>query len=186
MPRADIVRPADMGHPCDRKRCEEGMSLLEVLIASALILVIAVGLLPLLARSMINNAKGWRATESTAHSRSSLEEFLEKDLLHADLEVAGTETTQISHLTTGSDTVGDTNEGWWPDGVDISAKGRVEWTRTTTTRQYNVNDLATPIAGASSSPYVHLKESHVVLETTSTDAPLTEGRKLEIRVLKAF
>lgn len=163
------------------------MSLIEVLIASAILLVIAVGLLPLLTRSMLNNVQGWRSTTSTTFARSSLEELSRLDLMHDSLEVAGTESSQVMYYTDGApDKLGDADEGWWT-GAEISSKaGDTTWTRERKLRQYNLADLTTPIDGTTPSPFVHLKEAEVIFTGGDEQNAHGQGQTLRIRVLKAF
>ena len=52
---------------------QDGMSLVEVVISSALLLFVALGLLPLLARSAFNNISGLDSTQATQHARSEQE-----------------------------------------------------------------------------------------------------------------
>lgn len=52
------------------------MSLVEVMIAAAMLLFAAVGLLPLFARTTLNNLSGADASEATQHARSELDHLL--------------------------------------------------------------------------------------------------------------
>jgi len=58
-----------------RGRGERGMSLVEALIAMALLLLVAIGILPLFTRAMVNNAAGSEATAVANHARHRLEEL---------------------------------------------------------------------------------------------------------------
>lgn len=58
-----------------RGRFERGMSLVEALLAMALLLLVAIGILPLFTRAMVNNAAGGEATAVANHARHRLEEF---------------------------------------------------------------------------------------------------------------
>jgi Tfp pilus assembly protein PilV len=54
---------------------ERGLSIVEVLIASALLLIIALGILPLFSRSIISNRQGLDSTEVSNMARTQMEEY---------------------------------------------------------------------------------------------------------------
>lgn len=68
-------RPPDPPAPPPAGRGQLGMSLVEALIAMALLLMVAIGILPLFTRAMINNAAGSEATNVANHARHRLEEL---------------------------------------------------------------------------------------------------------------
>lgn len=68
------MRPSTVDRRPSR-RGESGLSLIEALIAMALLLLIAIGILPLFTRAMVNNAAGSEATATANHARHRLEEL---------------------------------------------------------------------------------------------------------------
>ena len=60
---------ATVPHPSAERRPEAGFSLIEVLIASMLLLFIVIGVLPLFSRSMINNLQVTTENLSASESR---------------------------------------------------------------------------------------------------------------------
>lgn len=61
-----------MEAPVAARRTEAGFSIIEGLIAAALLAIVAVGILPLFARAMANNVKG---NDSTRQSNGAIDEF---------------------------------------------------------------------------------------------------------------
>ena len=64
-----------LGDPARRRHAARGFSLVEVLVAMALMAVLMVGVLPLFTKSMTNNVEGSQITEVTNHARVRLEEM---------------------------------------------------------------------------------------------------------------
>lgn len=62
-------------HPCHSSG-QEGVSLIEVLIATVIFAIVAVGILPLFLRAMENNISGFDSHQATQHARVDLEGFL--------------------------------------------------------------------------------------------------------------
>lgn len=59
---------------------ESGMSLIEVLFASAYLLIVAAGLLPLFLRSGFNNISGSDSTQASQHAKSHLDDLLAENI----------------------------------------------------------------------------------------------------------
>lgn len=114
---------------------EAGFSMIEALIAAAVLLILAVGMIPLFARAMINNALGSDYTQATAHGLTSLEKI--KDVPLTNVDLAGTRIQYVEKgLQTGT-AVGDLDWKYTPTNPD-----KVVWTRTTQVRYYSVTALA--------------------------------------------
>ncbi len=71
----------------------------------------------------------------------------------------------------------------WVDGTAPEGDTAL-WTRTTTVRQFNVADLATPLADTAPAENVHLKEITVAVESTRS-GPLGVGKEITVRLLKS-
>jgi type II secretory pathway pseudopilin PulG len=129
-------RHAIPGAPSTRPP-EGGFSLIEVLIASVLLLFIALGIIPMFVMAMQSNVAGQDHTVAANHARGRLEQLMQLPFDDPILTItAGTERgwTEIFDETTDSWIllVGDP-----PD--------RTNWLRQTTIRQFDAEDLATPI-----------------------------------------
>lgn len=165
---------------------EAGLSLLELLIAMALLAVIAIGILPMMMRSLADSNRGWEATEVSNFALSEIEDQLATPFESPTLEVGSGLTENLSSQAWVEgvlDQVGDAVEGWTDDPT---GKGLMLWRRNTYVRWYNVNDLDTPLDGDSDPSLVHLKEVQVQISGERQGGALGGGQELWIRVMKAF
>ena len=122
-----------------------GFSVVESLIAALILLIIALGIIPLFARALRDNTTGADATQATNHGRASLEEYQQLPFNNQALTLApgATTLTRDESWAQGTrDTFGDDDEGWWPGAP--SDRGLLLWTRTTTVRQFGINDIQMP------------------------------------------
>jgi len=116
------------------RRGEAGFSMIEALIAAAVLLILAVGMIPLFARAMINNALGNDYTQATAHGLTGLEK--PEKLPMTNIDLGGTRVQYVEKgLQTGSP-VADLDWKYIPTDPD-----KVVWTRTTQQRYYSVTAL---------------------------------------------
>src|SRR4051812_50016518 len=75
-----------------RARGGKGFSLIEVLIAAAIFLIVALGLVPFFTQAIANNRTGADFTQSTNYAKSELERLYALPLSSPDLQVtAGNE-----------------------------------------------------------------------------------------------
>lgn len=184
-----------------RKRTTAGFSLIEMLVAAALLAIIALGLIPLFVRSIRDNETGSDYTAGSNGSKSGLEVTSQLPFFSDVLELpsGATEWVVRDSWTTGDpDKIGDDDEGsWWP-GIPTD-KGRVVWGRTTTTHEYSMGDLDATRndftldpaeretgTGGAPNPFSQLKEVEVTLVSESTNAMLGGGRRVTFRSLKGF
>jgi type II secretory pathway pseudopilin PulG len=177
-------------------RRDEGFSLVEVLFAAALLLIIAVGILPLFTQAMVNNVAGRNSTMAANHGRSEVESMVQLPFNDPRIQVtAGTETTWTEWWTEGdADRVGDTAEGWF----DVEPVAGVWWRRDLRVRQYSVADLETlgnlqefdsPLAAGTEPGFVHLREIEVLINGTAPGADVSSlGQKRDIllRTMTAY
>ena len=170
-----------------------GFSVVESLIAALILLIIAMGVIPLFARALRDNTTGADATQASNHGRARLEEFQQLPFNNQDLTLAPGALSLASGESWAQgtrDTFGDADEGWWPGTP--SGRGLLLWTRTTTVRQFGMNDiddgrLNTPLAGGTQPAFVHLKEVEVrLVSQRPLSSPLGPGRQVVFRMLKPF
>lgn len=172
-----------------RDRASHGFSVVEVLIASTIFLLIALGVMPLFTQSIKNNLSGREATEVSNHSRSKIEELLQAPFAGPDMTVP----------TTGN--FGETKEYWsdaekkWKPGDPPGGTWEAEkpvWLRTTRIRQYAISDLKdnnvldNPLPGSAANGQVHLKEIEIEVESLREDGPVGGGKSLKVRMLRAI
>lgn len=167
------------------RRSDRGMSLVEVVIASFIMLILALGVLPLFTRSMASNASGADSTYVANMATERAEEFLQLAYDSPQLVIPlGQPERVFQEVYTES-------AGDFVPGTAETARTAGEsplWTRVTTVRQYNVNDLATPIPGEdplNPNPSAQVKEIEVAVAGLREGGPLGASRALTVRVLKS-
>jgi Tfp pilus assembly protein PilV len=172
---------------------EAGFSLIEALIAALILLFIALGLIPLFARSLRDNTSGNDSTQASNHGKAKLEEYLQLPFNNQSLALApaSTSVTVGESWAQGDATqVGDANEGWWAGAP--AGRGKLLWSRQTVVRQYGITDLddgklGDPLPGGTEPVFVHLKEVEVRLESEREPGnPLGGGRVVTFRMVKPF
>jgi Tfp pilus assembly protein PilV len=172
------------------RRGEAGFSIIEALIAAAILLMIALGLLPLFSRSISDNVSGNDASQATNGSRTEVEELLQLPFNNTRLEVpGGAEMAQTKDFWTTGDPekVGDDKEGWTSNAA---GRGTVLWNRTTEVRQYSVSDLDDgkldhPQPGGTEATFIQLKEMTVTIENPKKNI-FGNGQGITLKVVKPF
>lgn len=178
------------------RRGEAGFSIIEALIAAAILLIIALGLLPVFSRAINDNVTGNDATQATNGSRTELEELLQMPFNNQRVVVAGGQTKAETKdfytrakadASTGAYQIGDATEGWT---ADATGRGPVLWNRTTTVQQYGITDLNdgkldTPLDGSTQANFVHLKQIQVQIDNPKKDL-FGNGQGITLTVIKAF
>lgn len=161
---------------------EAGFSIVEGLIAAALLLVVIVGTIPLFTRSMLNNVQGDEGTRATAIAIDDIERLLSLpfDSLPMSLPVGDTTLTRNDALLLNANT--------WSDAGSIPSDDRARFLRMTTIRQYNVDDLlddgtlGNPLPGGFTPSQVHLK----VLDIEVANPRTVGSPPYRVRVVQAY
>jgi prepilin-type N-terminal cleavage/methylation domain-containing protein len=170
-----------------------GFSLLEVLVASVILLFIALALIPLFTRAMRDNVQGNDATQESNHGKSREELVLQLPFNNQGVTVPAGQVVgeTVESWTQGApDVINDANEGWWQGST--AGRGLPLWARTTDVRQFGVADLDdgrldNPLPGDTQPIFVQLKEVEVRMESARNPAnPLGGGRTLTFRMIKPF
>lgn len=190
------------------------MSLIEVLIASGILLAIAVGILPLLMRALANNVRGWEATVVSNETKTELDHVISGPLDGPEIVVPpGSDilSRQQSWAEGAPGIINDPDEGWHDNAPDPPTdKGTILWDREIRVRQYNLSDLdqmpvgalgdegilhyvVTPTAlennardGGTITAFVHIKQVEIEAEGKRESGALGMGQKLYVRMLKAY
>lgn len=163
------------GRPSDHKG---GFALVEVLVASVILLVIALGLIPLYTRSMQNNQQGFDYTKVSNFAKSRAEQYLQLPFDDPLLTVAGGTTE-----TAVDDFYSQQKEEWVPG---LGSGDLALFTRTTTVRQFSIGDLTTPLDGNALPEAVHLKEITVsVRGNRAAVSGFGPGKTIAVRVFKS-
>ena len=163
-----------------------GFSLLELLVASFLLVTVLLAIVPLFMRSIQNNAAGNDHSQISNYSKSQVEELFQLDFDSPRLDIPAGQ-TEVS-----------TDEHWsradheWKAGLPVS--GLSPWIRTTTVRQYNISAIDSDptnfdfaktgaLDGGAGAGSVHLKE--IIVSVRSNSGALGPSRRIVLRTLKA-
>lgn len=158
-----------------------GFSLIEGLIAAALVLAIALGVLPLFTRSMINNEGGSDYTQISNAAKARAEELFELPF-----------NSPLLAINTGTDRIFEEylsqRDKIWKPGVEADAAADSDLAllrRTSTIRQFNINDLSSPLDNSAPPGSVQIREITVQVRSTRTGSPLGPGKQTAVRVFKS-
>jgi prepilin-type N-terminal cleavage/methylation domain-containing protein len=164
------------------RRGESGFSIVEVLVASAIFLIAALGLLPLFATSINNNFAGREATDVSNFGRSRIEEYLQMPFGSLVVPPGSTEAV-ITDYYSKADQV-------WKAGEPGAEPAT--WLRRTRLRQYHISDrldngtFDTPLDGGTPDSDVHLKEVIVEVEPVRNPLnPLGAGKTVTMRMMRS-
>ena len=151
-----------------RSQRQGGMSLVEVVFASAMLLFVAIGMVPLFIRSSFNNISGSDATQASQHAKSQQEDLLVETIEDPRFDLSNPlpdHTVQASSTGVGGDEmlfadvfwdaaagapdpsharVGD--GGWITDPA--AGQGIVFWRRRSVIRLYTYADIADGVIDA--------------------------------------
>lgn len=179
-------------------RRETGFSLLEALVAAALILIVTLGIMPLFTRSIVQNVAGKESTLSTNYSRSTTETLmplpLDREALRPPVSLDSRESCERY----------DPGSEWTAYTCGGSIAGQPTWLRFTNVQQYSIREIydddtsegrptfKEPIAGYAVDDdrfdaFVHIRELMVVTEgQRRADSPLGGGRRVDLVNLRGF
>lgn len=158
-------------------RRDTGFSLIEVLVAAVILLVIALGLVPLYSRSIRSNVEGFDYTRVSNSAKSRAEEFLQYDFNGERLTLpAGAAEREIE------DFYSQQEHKWMEDLPDGDT---ALFTRTTTIRQFSATDIENPLHGDAPLDAVHLKEITVAVRGSLGGSAFGPGKRIVVRVFKA-
>jgi type II secretory pathway pseudopilin PulG len=186
----------------ERGRRQAGLSIIEVLVAAAILLIVAVGILPLFTRALVNNNAGNEYTQVSNHGKSRIEEAFQLPFNDPTLMTvpAGQKAgVVVEHYREDTETwePGPTPSPLPTDPNNPFGVVQIPWERTTTIREYSTNAIndkddnavdlkkADALDGGTDPVFVHLKEVEVVVESTRTGGPLGAGKQVLLRTFKA-
>jgi prepilin-type N-terminal cleavage/methylation domain-containing protein len=164
---------------------QSGFSMVESLIAAAIIGIVAIGILPLFTRAMVDNMAGADYTRVTNYAKSKEEDFTRMPWLQQTIQVPAGQTNLM------------TTEYMDPASLYWVAtkppNPMAVWTRVTTYTQYNMYDtdddkmFNNPIAGgAVGIDAVQVIQAQVQVKSISAIGPMGGRRTTLVRYLKVF
>jgi Tfp pilus assembly major pilin PilA len=179
-----------------KARSEAGFSMVEALIAAAILLIIAIGMIPLFTRSMVNNALGSDYTQATTFGKTSLEKLCKGTLSSGDLVLtAGTSLLRSDFVEKSATKGTPVSELDWK--YTVTNSNALVWTRTMRVRQFNfhavedgvLTDAEALPAGTDSSQW-QVKEISLLLDSgkrkAGVQSPLASIRQTVFQIMKSL
>lgn len=180
-----------MHPPIESRAGERGFSLLEGLIAAALLLIVTVGVLPLFTRSMLNNVRGNDSARQSFGAIDGFEHYIAEPFNSFDLTVPPGQSqvarTDFIALRNVPSAVGGP---WVPDLVwrpAVAAGDQQQFQRDRTLAQFTYDDfkdnqvLDTPLDGITEPRLVHLKQVQMLIQRA--EAP---GQNYNVQFIQGY
>lgn len=184
-----------MMEPATRRgRREAGFTVVEGLVAAAILLLIAIGLLPLFARSILNNARGSDYTQATSHATSNLEDLQRLPFDNNDIALAAdAENAQAVRYTDANFGTGrPVTEADWSATAPLPGDETL-WVRSTEVRQFGISALDDGVIrddealpGGTAPIFVQLKQIEVEMASGKADSAIGGISPMRFRLLKSF
>lgn len=177
-----------------QQSAEGGFSVVEVLLAAAVLLIVTIGILPLFTRSISNNVQGQQMTLAVNRAKSEMETMIQADFNSTALDIQPGDT--MLDGSNGKETI----EFWseeehdWVAESDFPSTEEMNFRRTTRIRQYNLQELTekdatkdwVALAGGTPGNEIHLKEIEVVVGSVNNANIFGVTRDLTLRTFKSF
>jgi len=168
-----------MGLPMSRRQF--GFSLLEVMISAVLLMVIALGVLPMFLQAAASNEIGREYMEVSNFAKSRAEEYAQNGFNSPALTItSGTQLVASEYYSAKTRT-------WLPgtSAIAASAGDLAMWVRTTTVRQFSFDDLTTPLSSSADPGTIHLKEVTVDVQGMKLGNIPGSGKRATVRTLRS-
>jgi prepilin-type N-terminal cleavage/methylation domain-containing protein len=174
---------------------QRGFSVIEVMIAAAIFLIVAIGILPLFTQAIRNNLAGRDGTDVSNLAKSRVEEMMQVPFASLQVPVGKQWACTAEYWSMAQ-------KAWKPaptmptpcataniSGLNSLTNDSALWVRTTQLRQFSLSDVqtsgtATPQIGGTAANQTHLKEIVVEVRSTSQN-PLGSGKVLTLRMLRS-
>jgi prepilin-type N-terminal cleavage/methylation domain-containing protein len=179
--RTSVSTTAATAAAASAGRRQQGFSMIEGLIAAALIGIVAVGVIPMFTRAMSDNMAGADYTRVTNYSKSKQEDITRMPFGQQSIVVQATP-PPVEYM--------DPSTGQWT--TTKPSNPLAVWTRTTTLAQYNIHDIDDDqmfnfsLPPGTSGDEAHILEATVKVASVSAVGPAGVHRTTIIRYLKAF
>lgn len=168
---------------------ESGFSLVEAMVAALLLLLIAVGILPLFVQSIVNNAQGQDSSTAANYARARLEEFEQLPFDNVRMTLTAGDELRFDEIYLY-------NGKKWIDGTLPPAGDWALWSRTTLIHQYGAvkwdsapYSYETRLPSTAKPIDVHLKEIEVTVRSNrnrdATGISLGAGKAVSARAYKS-
>lgn len=184
-----------MKTPVARRSAEAGYSVVEGVIAAALMLIVTIGILPLFSRAMLNNVKG---NDSTRQANGALTEFERSSGLPFNGgamtvpdgvdELVETSAIALKAAPSGPGIVSQR----WENVADLATGDQIMAQRTRTLQQYAFSDFGddqnfdNPLPGETEDRLVHVKVIDVSIGESSSDPSAIFAPPYRVRMIQAY
>lgn len=162
-----------------RRRGAAGFSFLEVVLASLLLLMIAVAVLPMFTEAASSNETGREYTDVSNAARSRAEEFNQLPFNAEPVTItAGIERIHEEYYSA-------TSKKWMPGATPV-APDRAVWLRRTRIRQFEATDrdLTTPLPAGTEALRIQVKEIQVEVRGASAASLFGPAKNITVRTIK--
>jgi hypothetical protein len=174
--------PLDTDSP---RNGSEGFSTIEALLAGGLLLIMALGVLPMFTQSLSNNRQGKLASDTANEARSELERIIQQSFESSELTIPDG-SDELERTAYFSDTL----RRWIPEADwNGGTHGMRLFTRTTTVRQYGFEALADErleageaLDGGAPPGQVHFKE--ILVQVEAEALRIGPNKRVTLRTLK--
>jgi type II secretory pathway pseudopilin PulG len=162
------------------RRAERGFSMVEGLIAAAIIGFVAIGVIPLFTRAMSDNLAGADYTRVTNYAKTEMEDFTRQPFANFTNSVPNGKTSGqlVEYL--------DPVSSQWTTNLSTSLGQEYHWVRTTTYSQYDVADLGNPLTGGTAGNSIQLMMVTINVQGSSQFSAAGGRRSTTVRFLKSF
>lgn len=164
-----------------------GFSLVEVLIAAGILLIVALGILPIFSQAIVNNRSGADYTTATNHAKSELERLFALPFSSPELDLAGAAAAVRTEFFSQA------TQQWVGT---VASDDQAVWTRTVTIRNFGLGGMVDfdqdgtvdgPLGAGAAQSSIHAKEIEVqVVSGRVTGNVFGVGKRITLRVFKAF
>jgi len=156
------------------------------MVASLLLLIVLLGVVPMFSRSMVSNVAGNEYTKVSNEARSRAEEYRKLPFNSVNLTVdVGTTEKIVEDFFSRAD------HQWKPGKAPTDGSDPALWQRSTTVRQYGISAFldgslvaSEALDGGVAAAFVHIKEVEVTVQGQLQTANLGSAKGLTVRVLK--
>jgi hypothetical protein len=178
---------------------EAGYSVIEGLIAAALLLIVTVGVIPLFTRSMINNLRGNDSTRISNGAVDELERATEAPFNSGDMSLAALaderiDTTVIALKQLPGNPAGGLSMRWEPVAT-LPSGDEPDMLRRRTLRQFTFSDFnalepddsfLNPLPEGTEEQAIHIKVVDLDFFDANRDPLMTEDPSYAVRLIKVF
>ena len=170
---------------------QQGFSVVEALIAAALLLIIAIGVLPLFTRAIVSNVSGDDSTKVSHFSRSQTENLYTQPWNSSDLEITSGSIHALPPQYFRDPDPNSTGDEVWTPTLPTAPSER-RWQRDADIRQFSIRSIddgtlsmSEALPATSLPGDIHFKVIEVRVQGLRQAGPLESPKQIAVRMIKA-